>query len=144
MNPDDRLRRLFPKLKKDSYEITSPDDAAYNCIAWAADVNDVWWEPDPWRVSYWPDGASRGYTIEAYVSAFRILGFEECQNEDPEDGYKKIALFAKDNFPKHAARQLDSGLWTSKIGSDVDIEHKLPDLTGHSYGEIVKILKRRK
>ena len=42
---------------------------------------------------------------------------------------------------QHAARQLVSGKWTSKLGPDEDIEHESPDSIAEWYGVAV-ILKR--
>ena len=44
--------------------------------------------------------------------------------------------------PKHAARQLPSGRWTSKLGFLEDIEHALHDLEGTEYGAVVLVMKR--
>jgi hypothetical protein len=38
-------------------------------------------------------------------------------------GREKVALYAVDAVPTHAARQLPNGWWTSKLGPNVDIEH---------------------
>lgn len=47
------------------------------------------------------------------------------------------------SFYKHAARQLSSGAWTSKLGKDVDIEHDTPDdVAGGLYGEVVQLMRR--
>jgi hypothetical protein len=43
---------------------------------------------------------------------------------------------------KHAARQLPSGRWTSKIGVLEDIEHSLRDLEGDEYGTATVLMKR--
>jgi hypothetical protein len=44
---------------------------------------------------------------------------------------------------KHAARQLPTGRWTSKLGKAVDIEHDTPEgVTGPVYGAVVKFLRR--
>ena len=43
----------------------------------------------------------------------------------------------------HAARQLLSGKWTSKLGKSVDIEHDTTDVVARGlYGEVVQIMKR--
>jgi hypothetical protein len=55
-----------------------------------------------------------------------------------ESQYEKVALFAKDGRVTHAARQLPSGRWTSKLGSDVDIEHELYAIEGEVYGTVVQ------
>jgi hypothetical protein len=43
----------------------------------------------------------------------------------------------------HAARQLPSGKWTSKLGKGEDIEHDSPyDVGGGVYGEVMQVMKR--
>jgi len=44
--------------------------------------------------------------------------------------------------PTHAARQLENGRWTSKLGELEDIEHDLHHLASGAYGAVVQILKR--
>ena len=46
-------------------------------------------------------------------------------------------------IPTHAARQLRSGRWTSKLGQAEDIEHELRALEGAIHGAVVLILKRQ-
>jgi hypothetical protein len=54
-----------------------------------------------------------------------------------------VALFvATTGCPTHAARQLASGRWTSKLGKAEDIEHELRDLEGDVYSSVVLVLKR--
>jgi hypothetical protein len=56
----------------------------------------------------------------------------------------RIVLYIKDGKPTHAARQLPTGKWTSKLGSDIDIEHDYPEvLNGQDYG-IASIFMKRK
>jgi hypothetical protein len=82
-------------------------------------------------------------TIEAFRLAFATLGHEICSGEELEPGFEKIALFANnEGVPKHAARQLSNGKWTSKLGRLEDIEHSLHDLEGTLYGSVVLIMKR--
>lgn len=50
---------------------------------------------------------------------------------------------SKDNKPTHAARQLSSGHWTSKLGDCEDIEHfALDGVANKIYGAAVVFLKR--
>lgn len=59
---------------------------------------------------------------------------------------KKLHLYA-DPFtlePKHMARQLDNGIWTSKLGNLEDIEEKLEAIEGDVYGRVFKFMKRSK
>jgi hypothetical protein len=53
-----------------------------------------------------------------------------------------VALYALGDEPRHTARQLAQGTWTSKLGRSEDIEHRLEDLEGSLYGKVVKLLKR--
>lgn len=82
-------------------------------------------------------------TVSAFLAAFVLVGYVPCAGEDVEPGFEKVALFA-DAFgkPKHAARQLATGRWTSKLGRMEDIEHELRDLESAVYGSVVLILKR--
>jgi hypothetical protein len=59
-----------------------------------------------------------------------------------EPGLEKIAIFAKGGRPTHAARQLGSGRWTSKLGRAEDIEHDLRALEGEAYGAVAFFLQR--
>src|SRR5436190_2062944 len=125
------LDRLFPALRGSSYQITSPQDDIYNCIAWAAaDTTVCWWPADP-VVAHWPTGVAREETVEAFRDAFATLGYVLCAGEEWETGFERVALFANDqSHPKHMARQLPNGRWTSKLGLLEDIEHELRDLEG--------------
>src|SRR5262245_254612 len=117
----------FPKLAAPAtFEITSPETVAYNCIAWAAeDTSRKWW-PDKMGVGYWPQGVPREATLATFIKAFAALGYEECEDGSLEPEFTKIAIFTKPaGTPAHAARQLPNGRWTSKLGSEVDIEHDL-------------------
>ena len=143
MSARNDLEDRFPGLKSHPYEITSPWDPTYNCIAWAAEDNARWWEPDPMGIYYWPAGVPRSYATDAYVAAYETIGYVTCADRGiPADG-PAVALFAKAKRPTHAARQVLSGLWTSKLGSDVDIEHELRGLEGELYGEVSLLMERR-
>jgi hypothetical protein len=138
------LEAVFPQLRQTGYRITSPADRVYNCIAWAAGRTHQWWWPigriDP--DDYWPPGVPEEETISAFVQAFHTLGYGEAPNDELREGIEKVALYARNDKPTHAARQLGSGLWTSKLGNAVDIEHTLAGLVGDKYGQVVKILQR--
>jgi len=135
------IEDLFPNLKDCNYKIISPIDFDYNCIAWAAgDYETLWW-PDSLNIGYWPDGAPRIESIEA----FEILGYNVCDNTGHEEGFEKIAIFTGENGkPTHAARQLNSGMWTSKLGKLYDIEHEIEGVTGLEYGHIAVCMKKPK
>jgi len=122
------LKMLFPLLTH--YVETSPATGDYNCIAWACGDNTRWWRPD--NSVYWPANIRCDETIDAFDDLFTSGGAFEVFTEDLEFGIVKIALFAKNGKPTHAARQLTNGMWTSKLGTAVDIAHSLRELEGAS------------
>ena len=106
-------------------------------------MNDTtrWWWPHP--DAYWPAEVSQELTPDAYISTFAIVGFVPCHDASSELGYEKIALFIDvSGKPTHAARQLSSGMWTSKLGECMDIEHELSALEGQEYGSVAVIMRR--
>jgi hypothetical protein len=141
---------VFPNLLREEYHVTSPEDWAYNCIAHAAGRDDAPWWPDeePVEGVYWPDGAPREQTLGAFILAYQTLGYVSCENGAHEPGYQKIAIsLAADGEPTHAAVQLPSGAWSSKLGDWEDIEHNtLGALEGNqsapAYGVATSYLKR--
>ena len=137
------VEKDFPNLSKDGYSLTSPETPEYNCIAWAAGDNEVWWWPDSSYTCYWPSEIPRAETIESFIKAYEKLDYSVCSNAELENGFEKVAIYADHNKkPTHAARQLNSGLWTSKLGSLEDIEHTtLNGLISDSYGSVAVILK---
>lgn len=132
----------FPNLKITPFRETSPTTPFYNCIGFAAGETDRWW----WPVGscYWPSDAPRVETIEAFVAAFQTLGYELCDNGELEPDFEKVAIYVNSSDrPTHMARQLASGKWTSKLGSDIDIEHdELSGLEGSEYGIAQHFLRR--
>jgi hypothetical protein len=134
---------VFPRLHPDNHEITSPSSHRYNCIAWAAGGETNWWWPDVDEVAYWPARVPRIETIEAFVDAFGMLGYTPCEDGEHEAGYEKVALYALEGIPTHAARQLADGRWSSKMGRSVDIAHTLDALDGPLYGAIIFYLRRQ-
>ena len=138
----EQVRDSLPRLTPDNYRLTSAASWEYNCIAWAVGVTDTWWWPIPGR--YWPAEAPREETMSAFLTAFAICHFHPCAVADVEPDFDKIALYALDDRPTHASRQLLSGWWTSKLGPSVDIEHTDPTvLAGGVYGAVVAILSRK-
>lgn len=142
MNPHPDLPNLSPQNHRE----TSPRRYSYNCVAWAAGDDEHWWTPGGEPGDYWPVACARNdFGYQALTEAFRSLGYEECDSGDGlEPGYQKIALYGSGVFLfTHAARQLPSGKWTSKLGGNVDIEHDTPDvLAGGVYGEVFAIMRR--
>lgn len=132
------LVSIFPNLGTSQFEITSPQDENYNCIAWAAGEQGFWW----WPGRFWPKDVPAAETRLAFVRAFATKGYEECAGSELEPGFEKISLYEKMGRPKHAARQLPNGTWTSKLGLEYDISHELDGLSGKQYGKPVLFMRR--
>ena len=137
----------LPNLADDNCAVTSPATRRYNCIAWAAGEDFRNWWPDPFGVGYWPPTVARSVTTEAFLRAYGTLGFTLCFDGTREAGIDKIALFGKgpagSELPTHAALQLATGQWTSKLGQFEDIIHEAPGaVTGPVYGSVICYLAR--
>ena len=135
---------MVPALTPECFDQTSAADAYYNCFAWAAEDDQNWWQPEAGGGYYWPPGVARASTLESYVSAYETLGYRVCQSTELEHDYQKIALYVSQaGIPTHAARQLATGQWTSKIGQADDIWHaSLDGLEGDLYGHVAVIMQR--
>jgi hypothetical protein len=146
----------FPKLKDDNnFEIIGGEDPNYNCIAWVAFYDNVWWEPLPEDqrsivldgVCYdWPLGAANDKKLTTLIEIFIDRHYVECNNGDYEEGYRKIALYSIGDEYTHGARQIcvgkDKGRWTSKIGQSFLITHSIPELLENpTYGQVKQYLK---
>ena len=143
----------------DQYPIspkTPPLPKGYNCIAFAAghtdsppgDMNRPWW-PHPNKFYFWPPHLPREYpgleTVENFVRAFEWIGYRRCKDGKLRTGIEKVVIFLKNNRPTHAARQLESGLWTSKCGRLEDIQHEtLTVMECSDYGKAAVFLHRRR
>jgi hypothetical protein len=142
-------RDKLPNLIDGVYKITSCFDTRYNCIAWAADDTKAWWWPSS-SPDYWPIGGNDiEPTIWAFAEAFETLGYVECQDPSPEDGWEKIAIFATledgELMAQHATWQLEDGSWPSKLGDFEDISHsKLADVHCEEYGVDLLYMRRRR
>jgi hypothetical protein len=142
---EEMIQTVFPGLCDTSWSVTSPASESCNCIAWAAGDAANWWWPDPTDPrATWPAGVRWGQEVADFVSALATLGYEITEQKELEAGFERVALFVDtDSIVTHAARQLPSGTWTSKLGRAEDIEHGLHALEGTTYGRVVQILKRQ-
>jgi hypothetical protein len=138
---DARIQQWFPVQRTD-YSFESPIDPKYNCIAWASGDTMEWWWPDPH--AYWPDDVPKETTVDAFVALFERLGYELCQSSKFERGFEKIAIYTQNQEVTHAARQLETSDWASKLGCFEDIEHHSAEvLDGGVYGSVAQVLRRK-
>ena len=128
------------------YEERSPINPAYNCVAFAAGDTGHFWSPTAMDGCSWPADAPADDTVDGVMAALACVGFVKCTDATFEDGHEKVALFAAEDRPTHAARQdTDSEVWLSKLGKEYDIAHaNLNDVGGEEYGEPVKYMRRER
>ena len=137
------LDAVFPELVGWDYAVTSENTYEYNCIAFAAGDESRWWWPSEDGHAYWPPGAPRECTMDAFIKAYEALGYVRCDDEAHDPSFDRIALYADTRgAPTHAALQVDGLYWKSKLGALHDIKHPLKALEGSSYGSVVAFLRR--
>lgn len=132
----------FPRLTPLNHQVTSPETTTYNCVAWAAGDSTHWWQPgEYWLPVDWPEN---DFGLGVLEQAFLALGYVDCgMDASLERGCLKVALYGSRALYTHAARQLPTGKWTSKLGRGEDIEHDTPeDITGGVYGNVMGFMKR--
>lgn len=146
----DQIKNAFPLLANDpDFKVTSPYDEKYNCISWAMRYTDRWTSPpagSPYLdgVLWWPPTATEGAKITCLVDAFEKEGFVLCDSYDFDKDWLKVALYYNPMTGEwtHAARQLRSGMWSSKLGKANDIEHGTPySIEGQFYGKVFCIMQ---
>ena len=143
----------FPLLNPSNSSVTSPVSDAYNCLAWAVEIDDRNFWPDGEEniiqepAVEWPGDIPNEETVDAFVAFFGLFGYEICEDAEFEEEYVKIAIFVDyDGYPTHACRQLPGRRkWTSKMGIEgVDIElDELSYIEGiRFYGTVRVYLKK--
>lgn len=130
----------FPRLTDENHQLTSDPDVRYNCIAWAVQDTERWWQPG----FFWPIEVTwEQHGIGELVDAFKTMGFVECSDGTLEPGFEKVAFYGATFEYTHAARQLPDGKWTSKLGKAEDITHATPeDVADGLYGPVVQFMQR--
>jgi hypothetical protein len=143
LSPD--RENKWPYLLSEGYDVKSIETWDYNCIAFAADVDDEWWWPDAQGDGIWPI-SWREVSKDCFIAAFQSLGYfghESCDGS-LESGYEKIAVYLLNGIPTHAAKQLSDGRWKSKLGPWEDIEHNTTKaVEEYIYGKAVVFMKRQ-
>jgi len=94
----------------------------------------------------WPTEVPADLRLSTLVSMLAKYGFERCFTGELDPTLSKIALYGGGEHVTHAARQLESGRWTSKRGIfGDDIEHDTADaIAGGEYFEILAYFQRPK
>ncbi len=120
----------------------APESIRHNCIAYAAGDMVEWWGIEE-EDNYWPDYATRSERMESLIEVFAGLGYQRYQDSSLESGFEKVALYEKDGKWMHAAVQMPSGRWRSKMGEGPLIEHVSPEsLAGGVYGNPTTHMRR--
>jgi len=133
----------FPNSLTEPFVATSPKDFKYNCIGWACGTKTRMW-PNMYSY-YWPPGIPTIEDVNSFIELFQSKGYEVCDNGDLEKGYLKVAIYAyHDGKPSHAARQLENGKWTSKLGVHQDVSHSIFSMSDGDYGNVVHYMRKPK
>jgi hypothetical protein len=145
--------RDFPALTVANHSLTSAATPAqdnpskpfyiYNCFAFVVGDKKKWWWPA--GVGYWPPEGHAGVeTVDELAHVLRVkFGYADCPTGDFERGRKKVAIFALNDVVTHVAVQPSNrrGIWKSKMGSNVDMEHDLHAIEGPCYGRVVRFMR---
>ena len=138
------LEAALPRLAGTNYCEQSDVTDAYNCIAYAFGDTDNWWWPRIGRHILAP-GFPLGDSVDTLIGIFENRGYSRCHSREYEAGYEKVVIYCRDGRIKHAARQLRSGRWVSKLGEEQDIEHERAEYVEcAAYGTIAQFLRRRR
>ena len=131
----------FPNAEDNGCQKLSDATPKYNCIAFANGDTENWWEPH--ADGKWPDDIPYEWTLISLTLLFQRDGYVVCQDSELEPELEKVAIYALNGIPTHAALQLFNGKWASKLGKDKDIVHDALDaLNGPYYGEAVLFMRR--
>ncbi len=132
----------FPNSYIEPFSITSPETPQYNCVAWALDDSEHWWEAD--EDYQWLNNIDFDNTLSTMQAFFKHFDYEPIDKPNMRNGIEKIALFSNDGINcSHVAKQLLSKKWTSKLGVSHDVIHTLMAMENGIYGDVVMILQKK-
>ena len=139
------IEHAFPSLVGTAYSEESPVTDSYNCIAYAfGDTKNSWWPTKDFGY-YWPPEFPFDDSVEVLKRIFRLHGYSDCPDMEAESGYEKVAIYSRNGHFLHAARQLRSGRWASKLGDEQDIEHERAEhIAGQAYGDALDVMRRKR
>lgn len=133
---DSYLREQMPHVGG-RYERSSDPTIDYNCLSWAVERIDTFFDPLYHLPGYsWPPGVIRSWSIEGCSGVLEFYGYVRCDDGSFEDGVTKVVMFLGNGVPTHFARQVQGDKWTSKLGDAIDIVHDdLECIICEGYGE---------
>ena len=135
----------FPNTLNEPFLITSPPIPDYNCIAWAYGRSDVRMWPNT-AYFYWPPNVTNNSNLSSFIELFKSIGYDICQDGKLELGFEKISIFELNGIITHASRQLQNGLWTSKLGwqpnISFDVSHTINSISNGVYGNVIIYMKK--
>jgi hypothetical protein len=135
----------IPNLAGTRYSEESEATDAYNCIAFAFGDTQNWWWPIKGYGFYWPPGFDFNNSVDTFARLFEVHGYVRCNSSTHEHGYEKVVIYGRAGRVEHAARQLRSGCWVSKLGEEQDIEHdRVEDVECPLYGSATLFFKRKR
>jgi len=136
----------FPNTNTEPFIITSPPVPDYNCIAWAYGRSDVRMWPNT-QYFYWPENITNNSNMSSFIELYESIGYNICKDGILELVYEKVSIFELNGYVTHASRQLQNGLWTSKLGwqpnVSYDVSHTINSISGGVYGNVVIYMKRK-
>ena len=150
---DSDQKSAFENLT-DCYGVTDQPTNRYNCIAWSVgdDNHWIWWKVDKAYGNY--NGVVEVSDFDRFYLTYNYVPSAGCAQES---GKEKVALYGKrtsdpkypDGWePTHAARQVlqsiggEGDWWESKEGDSKRIFHRLDELKGNNYGDVIKCYER--
>jgi hypothetical protein len=132
----------FPNSFSEPFSITSAETPQYNCVAWALDDMENWWEAD--EDYLWLDHLHWDNSLSTMQHFFQHFGFDPIDKPNFNNGIEKIALFSENGINcTHVAKQLPNNIWTSKLGVSHDVTHTLSAMEKGIYGDVAMILQKR-
>lgn len=119
---------FLPRLGEAPHKVTS-QPADYNCVGWVNRDFKHWWEPEiHWPAATIPVPPLDEPDLDSYVALFESWGFVLCDDGSFEEGLLKIAIYSRDGFFHHVAKQVPPiRWWSSKIGRAHDLRHETLD-----------------
>src|SRR4051794_4542469 len=103
-----------PGLQAAEHRVTSEANDRYNCVSWLERDFSHRWDPE----FFWPRDLPCPEGIPdlgCYLELFQRWGFESCEGGALEPGFLKIAIYSKDGYFHHVAKQLRIDAWSSKM-----------------------------